>query len=100
MLNWDWVANRPATPPTPEAARQPGWWATVRRVLGPPLLDPAVSDADLGAWIDAHTMRVHGRLLERRDKVRRGDADGGPAFILDDSYGERLRAISSVSAPS
>lgn len=97
MLNWDWVANRPAVPPTPEAAHQPGWWATVRRVLGLPLLDPTVSDADLGAWIDSHTMRVHGRLLERRDKIRRGTVDDGPAFILDDDYGERLQELSKPS---
>ena len=58
MMNWDWERNRPAHPATPEEAAQPGWWATMRQLLRPPLLDPAVPDERLAAWLDKHTMKV------------------------------------------
>lgn len=58
MMNWDWERNRPAHPATPKEAAQPGWWATMRQLLRPPLLDPAVPDERLAAWLDKHTMKV------------------------------------------
>lgn len=94
MLNWDWVHNRPAEPSSPETAFQPGWWHNARTMLRRPLLDPSVAADDLAAWIDAHTMRVHHRLLERLHNVRVGD-QGSSQFVLAeaDEYGALLRQL-------
>lgn len=91
MLNWDWVNNRPAVPPTPEAAFDPGWWSNAKHMLLPPLIDPSVPENKLAAWIDAHTMNVHHRLLSKLDKVRQGEQAG--SFILQDKYWEQLQAL-------
>ena len=95
MLNWDWVKNCPASPPTPEAAFEPGWWVNAKELLTPPLLDPSIPETKLAAWIDKHTMNVHSRLLERLDKVRRGKEENKENFVLDDDdpYWAQLQAL-------
>ena len=95
MLNWDWVANRPAAPATTAEALSPGWWVNAKELLRPPLLDPTTPEDKLAAWIDKHTMRVHARLLERQGSVRRGGDAAHGAFVLDpaDAYWAQLRAL-------
>ena len=51
-----------------------------------PLLDVSVGEERLGEWIDANTMRCHAKLLPLLASARRGDASGGPAWVLDDAY--------------
>lgn len=37
------------------------WWEVLCRSLGPPLTPrEALRPSEVGAWLDAHTMRVHG----------------------------------------
>eukprot|EP00887_Chlorella_sp_A99_P003588 scaffold7.g3588.t1 len=98
MLNWDWLANRPAYPHSPEAAVQPGWWQTVRRMLRPPLMDPSVPDGELAAWIDANTMAVHAHLLANLGSLRCDEASG--RLELDCEYGRELRALETPQAPA
>jgi len=98
MLNWDWVQNRPASPPTPEAVFESGWWANAKELLTLPLLDPSIPETKLAAWLDKHTMNVHSRLLEKLDKVRlvRGKENKeklSSVFILEDQYWEHLQAL-------
>jgi hypothetical protein len=94
MLNWDWVKNRPASPPTPEAAFEPGWWINGKELLTPPLLDPSVPESKLAAWLDKHTMNVHSRLLEKLNKVRLAKEESSTSvFILDDLYWKQLQAL-------
>ena len=98
MLNWDWVANRPTAPPTPEDAFDPGWWINAKQLLTAPLIDPTVSDTTLDAWLQAHTMDVHHRLLSKLDKVKRQSSSGkhdiDNMFMLEeDEYWEQLQAL-------
>ena len=91
MLNWDWVTNRPTTPPTPDAAYDPGWWINAKQMLLPPLIDPTVPDAKLAAWFDKNAMNVHHRLLGKLHKVRRGKQAG--TFVLEDDYWRQLQSL-------
>lgn len=91
MLNWDWLRNQPAQPKAPEEALGPGWWATVRQLLRPPLLDHEVPEERLAAWLDTHTMRVHGALLDRLSLLRWDDES--QRLILDDEYGQQLQQL-------
>lgn len=97
MLNWDWVRNRPASPPTQEAAFEHGWWVNAKELLTPPLLDPSIPESKLAAWLDEHTMNVHSRLLEKLDKVRLGKEETkkklSSHFILEDQYWDQLQAL-------
>lgn len=61
-------------------------WDTIKQIVKPPLLDPNVPDAELGAWIDKHTMRVH-QFLDRLQRIER---KGGGGFVLNDAYGASL----------
>jgi hypothetical protein len=60
-------------------------WDTIKQIVKPPLLDPNVPDAELGAWIDKHTMRVH-QFLDRLQQIERK----GGGFVLNDAYGASL----------
>ncbi len=93
MLNWDWVNNRPASPPSPDQFFDPGYWHHAKELLKPPLLDPTVPEDRLAAWLDKHTMAVHNRLLERRHKIRQAEKPG--TFMLDpnDEYAKRLSTL-------
>ena len=102
MVNWDWIKNCPATPPTPEAAFEPGWWLNAKELLTPPLIDPTVPESKLAAWIDRNTMHVHSRLLKKLDKVRVGSKKESKktssslpssAFIVEDPYWDQLQAL-------
>lgn len=74
----------------------PGWYQNVAPFFSAPLLDTSVSDDALGAWLDAHTMKCHQHLLSRLDKVRSGPegSSGGPVWVLDDPYQQRLESVS------
>ena len=51
-------------------SREPGWYQNVAPLLTAPLLDPAVGEDALAAWIDANTLRCHKLLLERLHTAR------------------------------
>lgn len=91
MLNWDWLHNRPAAPAPGADASQPGWWANLRQLVRPPLLDPDLPEEQLAGWIDKHTMAVHHVLLPRLALLRRDAAT--QALVLDDPYWEQLQAL-------
>jgi hypothetical protein len=97
MLNWDWVRNRPASPPTPEAVFEQGWWVNAKELLTLPLVDPSIPETKLAAWLDTHTMNVHSRLLEKLDKVRLAREENkeksSSVFILEDQYWEQLQSL-------
>ena len=98
MLNWDWVKNCPAAPPTPDSSFDPGWWINAKEILQPPLLDTSLPDAKLAAWLDANTMNVHSKLFERQQKIKKQAAsdekEGSPKFVIEgDEYWERLQAL-------
>ena len=41
------------------------WWEVLSRALGPPLVPPTgIEPSEVGAWLDRHTMKVHGWLEE------------------------------------
>jgi hypothetical protein len=48
-----------------------------------PLLDSAVPDADLASWLDAHTMRVHGFLLDRLSTLQQDPGAGRRALVAE-----------------
>lgn len=98
MLNWDWEKNLPAHPSPEEDPFAPGWIHHAREILRPPLLDPSVPDERLSDWLDAHTMRVHAELHQRRGKIRRVE-DGTRSFRLndDDEYWLQLRSLEERS---
>lgn len=79
MLNWDWNTNQPAAPSSPIDLKNPGWWQTIKPMMKPPLFDPSVSDKELAAWIDKHTMKVHSFL----DKLGNVRVIGPRSFALD-----------------
>ena len=58
-----------------------------------PLLDASVGEAGLGEWLDANTMRCHAKLLSLLPHARRGETEGGPAWVLDDAYQAVLDAL-------
>lgn len=97
MLNWDWLRNRPAEPPSPDVLLEPGWWVNVRQLLRPPLLDHQQPEEGLGAWIDQHTMRVHGALLDRLHLLRRDEAT--QQLVLNDPYWQQMQAMAAGAAP-
>lgn len=97
MLNWDWLRNRPAEPTSPDALMEPGWWINVRQLLRPPLLDHQQPEDQLAAWIDKHTMRVHGALLERLHLLRRDEAT--QQLVLEDPYWQQLQ-VAAQAAPA
>ncbi|KAL4423816.1 hypothetical protein ABPG75_001117 [Micractinium tetrahymenae] len=91
MMHWDWLANRPAELPSPEAAAYPGWWHNIKEMMRPPLLEVALPEGELAAWIDAHTMRVHDGFIEKLHKLRREERTG--KLVLDDPYWEALQQL-------
>lgn len=91
LLNWDWLRNCPAEMPGPEHAGQPGWWFNIREMLQPPLLETALPEAELAAWIDAHTMRVHDGFIDKLHKLQRDGPTG--KLVLDDPYWEELQQL-------
>ena len=103
MLNWDWVHNRPESPPTPRDAFDPGWWINAKELLTPPLLYSSIPETKLAAWLDEHTMNVHSKLLKKLDKVRLAALDDidnekneegrSAVFVLDDPYWQQLQAL-------
>jgi hypothetical protein len=98
MLNWDWVHNRPKSPPTPQAAFDPGWWINAKELLTPPLLDSSIPETKLAGWLDENTMNVHFKLLKKLDKVRLAAVDDkkkgrSAVFVLDDPYWQQLQAL-------
>lgn len=95
MLNWDWLRNRPMDPASWEEQmeREQGWYRNVRHLLHKPLLDTTVAEEKLAAWIDEHTMRVHGGFLDKLPKLRKGDTKYG--VVLEDPYWQELQAVES-----
>lgn len=93
MLNWDWVRNCPKSPASPQEAFEPGWWLNAKKLLKNPLIDPHVADDKLAAWIDAHTMRVHHRLLKNLGAVRAGAVAGSYELDTSTGYGAQLKAL-------
>ena len=53
-----------------------------------PLLDPALPEGEVAAWVDAHTMAVHHRLL---GALRRDAA--GALTLGDHPYWAELQAL-------
>lgn len=91
LLNWDWLRNEPevaADPAEMLGERQAGWYFNVRRILNPPLLDSQLEGEELAEWVDANTMRVHHRLLDKLGALRREEASG--KLVLDDPYWQEL----------
>lgn len=82
--------------PTPQHAGQPGWWFNIKEMITPPLMEVSLPEEKLAAWIDAHTMRVHGGFLDKLDKLRRDDTTG--KLVLDDPYWEELLQLPLLEA--
>jgi hypothetical protein len=57
------------------------------------LADPGVPDEALAAWIDAHTMRVHARLLDRRNAIAAGPRPRSFVLPPGDKYYAKLLAL-------
>ena len=95
MLNWDWLSNRPAQPGCPQEALQPGWWHNAKQLLRPPLLDPSLTEDQVAAWVDAHTMRVHAGFLHLLPKLRREVPS--QRLVLDDSYWQQLQRLPAAA---
>ena len=76
---------------------RPGWWRNAVQLLRQPLLppaEPALPDARVAGWLDAHTMAVHGALLAslaQGHALRRDRATG--ELVLEGAYGEQLRRL-------
>jgi len=95
LINWDWKNNIPATLPSSATtnnngdhhSHSPGWWHNAKKILSPPLIDPTVSDRDLAAWLDTHTMKAHffdvDMVVEKEGRGKYWVEGGG-------EYGEKL----------
>ncbi|PRW61039.1 hypothetical protein C2E21_0196 [Chlorella sorokiniana] len=96
MLNWDWLRNQPSEPSSPDQLIQPGWWANLRQLLRPPLLDPEQPAERLASWIDKHTMRVHAGLLDKLHLLRLDEST--QQLVLDDPYWQQLQVVARQDA--